>query len=496
MDMYSTLTGTARRSATRPRTIVVVGAGFSGTAVTTGLLRLPHPQPVRVVLIERNPESGGAAYAPAQSPYLLNVPAGRMSASSVEPLEFLNFARRIDPEATQNDFLPRALYGQYLEASLLSAAKAAPPEVRLQRLRAEVITIERPPRASSIDLLLDNGWRITADSVVLAPGNPAPAALPGSEKLNAAQYLADPWAARRALRSGEAVLVAGTGLTMADVALAAADATAGAVTIHAISRHGLLPAPQASSRRAEETHCSAPLLQLASGSVRHLARAVRALAQEQELRGGDWRETIALVRNLAPTLWQRLAPPERQRFLRHLRPHWDVHRHRLPEQSWSSLNAMRRSGALRVQAGRILDLEAAGRQVRITWRPRGKEAAATFLVDRVVNCTGPDYDVRNSREPLVRSLLAQGVAVADPLNLGLLTGAFGALVDASGRTADNLHYIGPMLRAKLWESTAVPELRVHAEQLARHLSARAGLRWRQQRSALHMAGEGMSALMS
>jgi len=420
------------------------------------------------------------------------VPAGRMSASSQEPLAFLNFARRLHPEATQNDFLPRALYGEYLEASLRSAANSAPPEVRLQRLRAEVIAIERSSRASSIEVLLDNGWRITADSVVLAPGNPAPAALPGSEKLSTSQYLADPWAARSALRSGETVLVAGTGLTMADVALAAAEAAEGAVTVHAISRHGLLPASQAISRQAEEPQLSAPLLQLASVSLRHLARAVRALAQDQELRGGDWRVTIAFVRNLVPTLWQRLAPPERQRFLRHLRPYWDVHRHRLPEQSWSSLHALRRSGVLRVNAGRILDLEAAGRQVRVTWRPRGKDAAATFLVDRVVNCTGPDYDVRNSREPLMRSLLAQGVAVADPLNLGLLTGAFGALVDATGRIADNLYYIGPMLRARLWESTAVPELRMHAEQLARHLSARAGLRWRQQRSAHHVVGAGMS----
>jgi uncharacterized NAD(P)/FAD-binding protein YdhS len=235
---------------------------------------------------------------------------------------------------------------------------------------------------------------------------------------------------------------------------------------------------------------------LASGSLTHLARGVRALAQEQELRVGDWRETIALVRSLAPTLWQRLAPGERQRFVRHLRAYWDVHRHRLPEESWLSLNALRRSGALRIRAGRILDLEAAGREVRVSWRPRGQDGVATLLVDRVVNCTGPDYDVRNSRDHLMRSLLAQGMATADPLNLGLLTAEFGALVDASGSTTRNLYYIGPMLRAKYWESTAVPELRVHAEQLARHLTALAGVPWRQHRSAHPVAAPQLSALMS
>jgi uncharacterized NAD(P)/FAD-binding protein YdhS len=96
----------------------------------------------------------------------------------------------------------------------------------------------------------------------------------------------------------------------------------------------------------------------------------------------------------------------------------------------------------------------------------------------------------------MRSLLAQGVATADPLNLGLRTAEFGALVDASGSTARNLYYIGPMLRAKYWESTAVPELRVHAEQLARHLTALAGVPWRQHRSAHPIAASQLSALMS
>jgi uncharacterized NAD(P)/FAD-binding protein YdhS len=199
-------------------------------------------------------------------------------------------------------------------------------------------------------------------------------------------------------------------------------------------------------------------------------RAVRSLATEQERRGGDWRETLTLVRQMTPELWQKLGPRERQRFLRHVRSYWDVHRHRLPGETWSALHQLRRSGALRVHAGRILDLEPAGRAVRVTCRPRGKTTAVTFLVDRVVNCTGPDYGVRRSRDPLMRSLIAQGLAVPDPLKLGLLTGEFGALVNASGRAARNLYYIGPMLRAKSWESTAVPELRVHAEALARHLA--------------------------
>lgn len=452
------------------RTVVIVGAGFSGTAVAINLLRLAHREPLRIVLLDRTQIGRGVAYAANQRGYVLNVAAGRMSATSVDPLEFLAFAQRALPGAKEGDFLPRDLYGRYLESSLLSAARAAPTHVRLEQLRAEVIAIQRLARTSALELYLDNGNRIVADSVVLALGNPAPIPLPGSEGLRDGQYVADPWQARDAWRRGETVLVVGTGLTMADVTLAGADAVKGRVTFHAISRHGLLPASQRALAHIEDDRDGIALLRAASVSVRRLVRAVRALSENVALRGGDWHEAIAVVRGLGPTLWQRLSAAERRRFLRHVRPYWEVHRHRLPQSSWSALHALRRRGSLHVHAGRILDLASVGGEVQVSWRARGSRSPATLRVDRVINCTGPDYDARRTRERLLRLLVAQGIAVADPLGLGLVTGAFGALVDASGRSARNLYYIGPMLRPSHWETTAVQELRAHAEQLAHHLA--------------------------
>ncbi|MDE2447966.1 MAG: hydroxyacylglutathione hydrolase, partial [Gammaproteobacteria bacterium] len=208
----------------------------------------------------------------------------------------------------------------------------------------------------------------------------------------------------------------------------------------------------------------------ASVSLRRLVREVRTLAEEVEFRDGDWREVIAAVRAVAPLLWQRLAGRERERFLRHMRSYWDVHRHRLPPCSWSALNELRRSGRLVIHAGRVLDMEPVGRQVSVTWRARGTTAATTILVDRVVNCTGPQYDLRHTRDRLLRSLTAQGTVVRDAFGVGIMTDEFGAALDASGRIAGNLYYIGPMLRPRYWETTAVPELRVHAERLAYRLS--------------------------
>src|SRR5262249_56271521 len=108
------------------------------------------------------------------------------------------------------------------------------------------------------------------------------------------------------------------------------------------------------------------------------------------------------------------------------------------------------------------------------WGAGGARSARTMLVDRVVNCTGPDYNVRRSRGLLMRSLLAQGLMVPDPHNMGIRTGAYGALIDARGRAATNLFYVGPLLRADHWEATAAQELRGHAERLAGYLAAPVG----------------------
>jgi uncharacterized NAD(P)/FAD-binding protein YdhS len=455
-----------------PRTIVIVGAGFSGALVATNLLRLSYWRPVRVVLVERAARMGrGAAYAQRAHPYLLNVPAGRMSINSRDPLEFLKFAQRRHPNVTAEDFLPRSLYGEYLECSLMDAELSSPSHVHLVRMQGEVSSIERTGGTSPFRVLLDDGRTLTADDVVLALGNPPAGRLPGTETLlGSPRYIEDPWATPPEFQPGETALVIGTGLTMADAVMAGAQATNGKVVFHALSRHGLVPPSQTAFRHAGCEDDSAPLLRAASFSARRLVRAVRELTKDVERRGGDWREAVTCVRNLAPALWQRLPTRERCRFLRHVRPYWDIHRHRLPQQTLAELEHLRRQEHLHIHAGRIVGFELAGEHIRVSWRPRGSDEIKTLLVNRVINCTGADYNPTRSRDPLMRSLLSQGLAVPDSLNLGLRTGPHGALLDPRGRAASNLYYIGPMLRADHWECTAAQELRGHAERLAHHLA--------------------------
>jgi uncharacterized NAD(P)/FAD-binding protein YdhS len=453
----------------RERHIVIVGAGFSGTALAINLLRHAG-EPLCVHLIDREQIARGVAYARRPFPYLLNVPAARMSATSADPEEFLRFAQRRLPQAQAADFLPRELYGDYLAVTLAEAEREAAITVRLERLFGSVIAIDRPARSDTRRVHLADGRAIEADEVVLALGNPPPADLAAAAGLaGSARYVSDPWAAPPQLRSGETVLILGSGLTMADVVAAGVSGTRGPVAFHALSRRGLLPPAQSGFAPAASAASAAALLRSAALSVRELFAAARRLARETEARGGDWREAITILRTHAPQLWQSLGHGERRRFLRHVRPYWDIHRHRLPEANWSRLQELRRTGALTLHAGRLVHLERAGRRVRALYKARGTTTTRALVVDRVINCTGPDYDVRRSSERLVRALLAQGIASADPLGLGLSTDARGALRGRDGRVAGDLFYLGPMLRAAHWETTAVTELRDYAAQLARHL---------------------------
>jgi uncharacterized NAD(P)/FAD-binding protein YdhS len=260
---------------------------------------------------------------------------------------------------------------------------------------------------------------------------------------------------------------------MADVAVATA-ALNPSVCIHAVSRHGLLPAAQTVS--ASPPAAVADLSsRLPPGpvSARLLLRAFRSLVSDMEAGAGDWRDAVNVARPAVPQLWSGMSVRERARFLRHARAYWDVHRHRMPPAIDRELERLRCNGQLQVHAGHLQPLTASGDRIVAQWRVRGSATTVSLEVDRVINCAGTDRRLTRSRDPLLQGLMADGLAVPDTLGLGWRTDEHGALIDRSGRVGRHLYYVGPMLRARHWEATAVGELRGHVERLAQVLIPRA-----------------------
>jgi uncharacterized NAD(P)/FAD-binding protein YdhS len=455
------------------RTIAIIGAGFSGTATAVHLLKRART-PVRILLLDDHPElAAGLAYSADQQDCLLNVPAGQMSLDASRPGELVDFAGRQGMRTGAQDFVSRALYGRYLSASLQDAIESSGLVCARIWGRAKRLA-QLHNRAHFWRIDLDDGHLLFADEVVLALGNPPPARVSALQPMRARRwYVSDPWGSwpqERPEKAPRRVLLLGTGLTMVDVALRLALRGPEPPEILALSRHGRLPQHQTVFNRTTLPGDAIATIRASSGSIRKLVRIVHALSRKVTDAGGDWREVINAVRKIAPELWAGLSIAERRRFLRHARPLWDVHRHRLPPAAAEELQLLRDDGRLTVLAGVIESTKITRSGIEVAWRPRGARHQEQCVVGRIFNCTGPDYRPAQSENALVQSLLSNGLIAPDRLELGIRVTADSEVVGADGRIVKGLYYIGPWLRARDWEATAVPELREHARRLAERLA--------------------------
>lgn len=360
--------------------------------------------------------------------------------------------------------MSRRLYGEYLEHLLCEAESGSAPGA-LERVVGEVLDVESAAGGSAT-LTFADGSRREVDRVALALGNYSPSDPPaeGAEFYASERYVRDPWirGSLDVVLPAESVLMLGTGLTALDIALDLASRGV-KLPLRAISRHGLLPQPHASG--AASSVQTLPDLGAPPRTIRGLLSAVRQAARSS----GDWRGVVGSLRGITPDLWKELDPVERSRFLRHVRPYWDVHRHRVAPATAEATRRMMDLSELQIRAGRVLRYEPSEGGVRVLVRPRGRSQVEALFVERVVNCTGPSTDVRRIGDRLLDTLRARGLAVPDPLRLGLEVSDDLALLDADGRPSPFLILVGPLLKARFWEATAVPELRQHAANAARRL---------------------------
>ncbi len=450
-------------------TIAIVGGGFSGCMVAAHLL-LQAQQPLRIVLIDRSDSPGrGVAYRDQPECHLLNVRVEAMSAFPDRPDHFLDWLNNsyspCHPVGT-TEYLPRRIYGLYIGSVLDEARRNARRGVSLEFRTGEVLGLRQGK--DGLNLRFAGGGQLRADRLVLALGNPGPADPPlaDSRFFDSPRYLGHAWSSPGlySIRRDENLLLIGSGLTTLDW-LAALQKLGHHGRIHVVSRRGLLPqlhrpaAPHALSFNPLET----------PPRVLPLLQRLRAEAEAVEGRGGDWRAVVDALRPFTQILWQRLSAAEQRRFLRHLRPYWEIHRHRAAPRIVESVYELLRSGQLQMIAGRLERFEERAQEVEVSLRLRPGRDLLRLQVQRVVNCTGPESNYRRLSHPLIVSLRERGLIQPDALGLGLLTDAQGALLDCDGRACGWLHTLGPARKGQLWETTAVPEIRVQAQALARRL---------------------------
>jgi uncharacterized NAD(P)/FAD-binding protein YdhS len=448
--------------------VAVIGGGAAGAAAFGELLARFDGGTVHWIVGQHAP-GRGVAYGTGDDQHLLNVRASAMGVFQEHAEDFIQHASRQLGQVKGTDFLPRRMFGDFIQAQVGSRIDAARRAGRSFRIHPESAreVVSRGQDGYAVRVGADR-WLEVGD-VVLAVGALAqrPLRTVSTTALASGAYELDPWRLDRHPQAPRRVLVIGTGLTAVDTLLSAAARWPHAELV-AVSRHGLLPfnhsaLPLAPYARQDALNRAL----LASDGPADMFRLVRRAMSDAS--DAEWRSIIDGMRPINALLWQQLTHARRRQFLRHARWVWEAARHRMAPATGEAIYQLQEEGRLQVFAARVLDVDGTA-PLQVTLRERSTQLVSALEADLVIQATGLDTAVAYGAHDLLSQLLRDDLAVADPLHLGVLAKPDGQLTDADGRPVSGLYAIGSLLRGNLWECTAMPEIRVAAHRLAVRLS--------------------------
>jgi uncharacterized NAD(P)/FAD-binding protein YdhS len=365
-----------------------------------------------------------------------------------------------------SDFLPRKLYGDFLQSRVDAAIKNAGQlghDINVIPFAAESLV----PSSEGVTVGYGDD-EAHAQAAVLAIGSLPPRPLPGVQDaaIASGRYVTDPWPYLAAAESDDRplrVLVVGLGLTAVDVVLELSARWPNA-SFTALSRHGHLPEPHLAAASAPGDDGNDLAEQMADDpNIRVWLHRLREATENAD----DWRTVVDGMRPHTQGLWQQLPASERARFLRHARWAWERARHRMPPQVNKKVHELEAAGKLHRLRGRMqsVSLRMDG-DLDVVRRFTGKDDVVTETYDIVIQTVGLNTDTLRTDHTLMRQLVIDGLVTPDRMGLGVSAQPDGHLLDGDGKPRGNLFAIGSLLRGALWESTAIPEIRKQAQSLA------------------------------
>ncbi len=430
--------------------LAIVGGGFSGICAATMAAQM-NPA-LSVTLFDDSEQLGlGIAYATNDPDHRLNGPA---VVHSMVPSDLMHLMRWChqneivdeDPDSVTRYglFIRRSDYARYMQALL-------PAHVKHCRERVDTVT---PDEANYWHLSTNQGTTHTAKAVLLAVGNPAQSVPEPMRSLaDHPAVTTNPWdrSAIAAIDSDAAVLIVGSSLTAADQ-ICSLIGQGHRGPIQAISRNGLrpthwpLPAKNAELPDIEAVINDPPEQWITdalntTSPVRNLTRAVRRQIQTLKDSNEPWEPGFDEVRNKVWQIWPKLSVSDKQRFLKRLRPFYDIYRFRIPPQTAETLAAAEATDQLQFRTASLQNIEAPDDHVQVTLNSRGTITKERF--DHVINCTGFDLTAEPLAGSLCNSLLKRGHLSRDPCGIGYQTDQVARCIGRDGSWQSGLRMVGP-----------------------------------------------------
>lgn len=451
-------------------TIVIIGGGASGTITAIRLLEKLQV-PTEVILIERNEKllHRGHAYSNTFSYEPLNVPSGKMSMYNDQPDHFYNWLLAHKPEEsaainlTKASFVSRRWFGDYVEWNLQNAIDNKPATTIYSELIDEVKDIDTA--LGHYKIKLASGKELNCATVILATGNDAPKSLLSDDDIAVVnnKYANYPWQGpdKYSFNAEDDILIVGSGLTMIDNTVSLKQ-KGHKGKIYILSRHGSLPLPH-----AETVHLDVP--EINSSSALNIYNSIKHEVKKASASAISWQSVMDSLRTITTPVWKQLSITEKKQFFKYLRPYWEIHRHRMPRESEARINAMKQDGSAVFIKGSIAKVEATNNNITVTYRDKQQEGKIT--VRYIINCTGPNSDYENIPGHLFNTLAKKALVTFDELKLGIVTAENGSPVNSKGQKVNNVFSVGPVRKASEWETTAIREIRIQAEELANTINS-------------------------
>lgn len=450
--------------------IAIVGMGFCGLMTAIHLIRNADSK-IKLHLINHEyPFAKGIAYSTQLTNHLLNVPAGNMSAFSSSPHHFLDWIFQkepfcsIDKDILAKMYLPRKEYGNYLLEIWSDVLKNKNPLVSLNSIASKATDIETTGKKYRVHI--ESSKWVEADDVVLATGNDTP----GNPKIRndfffeSKNYFQSPWNlnAAKKINPSENILIIGNGLTMVDTVLELIENGCRG-KIYSVSPNGFNILPHRHNGMVYTKLVSELKKPYEINSLFRLFRKHVAFVRQFGLSAEP---VIDSVREFSQQIWLELSTIDKKRFLVHLRHLWGVARHRLPAHIYDLIQELKTENKLIILKGKLIDITESRHEIIVSFFNMKKNIEESLTVSRVINCTGPLPDISKSQNTLLKNLVMKGIIQPDVLRLGIETNLQGAIVSTDNSVSTTIFTLGNNLRGLLWETTAVPELRVQAENLA------------------------------
>ncbi|OCG61146.1 hypothetical protein A9G41_03150 [Gilliamella sp. Nev5-1] len=161
--------------------IGVIGGGAAAIALLHNLSKMTLNNKITIYLFEKNMSFGpGNAYSTLDlDSNLLNTKAGYITVFRDKPGDFFRwylenysrFEHQFPKKYTENDYVPRSLFGLYLKSSMWSSIKQASQNgIKVIPINAHVIDINEQVEGQAYILETESGEQFAVQHVVLACG--------------------------------------------------------------------------------------------------------------------------------------------------------------------------------------------------------------------------------------------------------------------------------------------------------------------------------------